>query len=69
MRKLILLMGRRRDREPRHRRDRRGRQQRAARIGAPALPGVKTVLTGAGGPIPSGVTRSFTVETSGRTTS
>ena len=32
----------------------------------PALPGVKTVLTGAGGPIPSGVTRSFTVETSGR---
>ncbi len=32
----------------------------------PALPGVKTVLIGAGGPIPSGVTRSFTVETSGR---
>jgi len=32
----------------------------------PALPGVKTVLTGAGGPIPSGVTRSFTVETTGR---
>lgn len=32
----------------------------------PALPGVKTVLTGAGGPIPSGVTRSFTVETSGK---
>jgi len=32
----------------------------------PALPGVKTVQTGAGGPIPSGVTRSFTVETTGR---
>ena len=32
----------------------------------PALPGVKTVHTGAGGPIPSGVTRSFTVETTGR---
>ncbi|MDQ3067449.1 MAG: spondin domain-containing protein [Actinomycetota bacterium] len=31
-----------------------------------ALPGVKTVHTGAGGPIPSGATRSFTVETSGR---
>jgi hypothetical protein len=31
-----------------------------------ALPGVKTVFTGAGGPIPSGATRSFTVETSGR---
>lgn len=32
----------------------------------PAVPGVKTVSTGAGGPIPSGATRSFTVETSGR---
>jgi len=32
----------------------------------PTLPGVKTVHTGAGGPIPSGATRSFTVETSGR---
>lgn len=32
----------------------------------PAVQGVKTVFTGAGGPIPSGVTRSFTVETSGR---
>jgi len=32
----------------------------------PMLPGVKTVHTGTGGPIPSGVTRSFTVETSGR---
>lgn len=31
----------------------------------PAIEGVSTVLTGAGGPIPSGVTRSFTVETSG----
>jgi len=31
----------------------------------PALQGVKTVFTGAGGPIPSGATRSFTVETSG----
>lgn len=30
------------------------------------LPGVKTVFTGAGGPIPSGATRSFMVETSGR---
>jgi hypothetical protein len=32
----------------------------------PSLPGVKTVLTGAGGPIPSGQSRTFTVETSGR---
>jgi len=32
----------------------------------PAVQGVKTVFTGAGGPIPSGATRSFTVETSGR---
>jgi hypothetical protein len=32
----------------------------------PALPGVKTVFTGAGGPIPSGQSRTFTVETSGR---
>jgi len=32
----------------------------------PAVQGVRTVLTGGGGPIPSGVTRSFTVETSGR---
>lgn len=32
----------------------------------PQLRGVKTVFTGAGGPIPSGATRSFTVETSGR---
>ncbi|MEJ7793319.1 MAG: spondin domain-containing protein [Gaiellaceae bacterium] len=32
----------------------------------PTVQGVKTVFTGAGGPIPSGVTRSFTVETSGR---
>src|SRR5687768_8312862 len=28
----------------------------------PAVQGVKTVFTGAGGPIPSGTTRSFTVE-------
>ena len=27
--------------------------------------GVKSTVTGAGGPIPSGVTRSYTVETSG----
>ncbi|MGH3085332.1 MAG: spondin domain-containing protein [Gaiellaceae bacterium] len=32
----------------------------------PALPGVKTVFSGAGGPIPSGESRTFTVETSGR---
>jgi len=32
----------------------------------PAVDGVKTVFTGAGGPIPSGATRSYTVETSGR---
>jgi hypothetical protein len=32
----------------------------------PALPGVKTVFTGGGGPIPSGQSRSFMVETSGR---
>jgi hypothetical protein len=32
----------------------------------PSLPGVKTVFTGAGGPIPSGQSRTFTVETSGR---
>jgi len=32
----------------------------------PALPGVKTVFTGAGGPIPSGQSRTFTVETRGR---
>jgi Spondin_N len=32
----------------------------------PALPGVKTVFTGVGGPIPSGQSRTFTVETSGR---
>jgi len=32
----------------------------------PAVQGVKTVFTGAGGPIPSGATRSFTVETSGK---
>ena len=32
----------------------------------PAVQGVKTVFTGVGGPIPSGVTRSFTVETSGK---
>jgi hypothetical protein len=31
----------------------------------PALDGVKTVFTGAGGPIPSGATRSFVLETSG----
>jgi len=31
----------------------------------PAVPGVKTVFTGAGGGIPSGVTRSYTVETAG----
>ena len=31
----------------------------------PALQGVKAVFTGPGGPIPSGMTRSFTVETSG----
>jgi hypothetical protein len=32
----------------------------------PQMRGVKTVFTGAGGPIPSGATRSFMVETSGR---
>jgi Spondin_N len=32
----------------------------------PAQPGVKTVFTGAGGPIPSGQSRTFTVETSGQ---
>jgi len=32
----------------------------------PALQGVKTVFTGAGGPIPSGATRSYLVESSGR---
>jgi hypothetical protein len=32
----------------------------------PQLPGVKTVFTGAGGPIPSGTSRSYTVETQGR---
>jgi spondin N len=32
----------------------------------PALPGVKSVFTGAGGPIPSGESRTFTVESSGR---
>jgi spondin N len=32
----------------------------------PQMRDVKTVFTGAGGPIPSGATRSFTVETSGR---
>ena len=31
-----------------------------------SLPGVKTAFTGAGGPIPSGQSRTFTVETSGR---
>lgn len=31
----------------------------------PQVPGVKTVFTGAGGPIPSGASRSFMVETSG----
>ena len=31
----------------------------------PAVQGVKTVFTGAGGPIPSGATRSYTVEISG----
>jgi len=31
----------------------------------PAVPGVKTVFTGAGGGIPSGVTRSYTVVTGG----
>lgn len=31
----------------------------------PAVDGVKSVATGAGGPIPSGATRSFAVETSG----
>jgi hypothetical protein len=30
-----------------------------------SVPGVKTVFTGAGGPIPSGQSRTFTVETSG----
>jgi hypothetical protein len=30
------------------------------------LPGVKSVFTGAGGPIPSGQSRTFTVETNGR---
>ena len=32
----------------------------------PQLPGVHTVFTGAGGPIPSGQSRAFTVRTSGR---
>jgi hypothetical protein len=32
----------------------------------PQLSGVKTVFTGAGGPIPSGTSRAFTVETDGR---
>jgi hypothetical protein len=32
----------------------------------PALPGVKSVFTGAGGPIPSGQSRTFTVESAGR---
>lgn len=32
----------------------------------PAVQGVKAVFTGAGGPIPSGASRSYTVETSGR---
>jgi Spondin_N len=32
----------------------------------PALPGVKTVFTGAGGPIPSGQSRTFNVESGGR---
>jgi hypothetical protein len=32
----------------------------------PQVDGVKTVFTGAGGPIPSGTSRSFTVETEGR---
>jgi hypothetical protein len=32
----------------------------------PSLPGVKTVFTGTGGPIPSGQSRSFMVETSGQ---
>ena len=31
----------------------------------PAVPGVKTVFTGAGGGLPSGATRSYTVETQG----
>jgi hypothetical protein len=32
----------------------------------PQVDGVKSVATGAGGPIPSGATRTYTVETSGR---
>jgi hypothetical protein len=32
----------------------------------PKLPGVRVVFTGAGGPIPSGQSRTFTVRTSGR---
>ncbi len=32
----------------------------------PKLPGVRRVFTGAGGPIPSGQSRAFTVHTSGR---
>ena len=32
----------------------------------PQLPGIRTVFTGAGGPIPSGQSRTFTVRTSGR---
>ena len=32
----------------------------------PQVDGVKSVATGAGGPIPSGTTRTYTVETSGR---
>jgi len=32
----------------------------------PQVPGIRTVFTGAGGPIPSGGSRTFTVRTSGR---
>ena len=32
----------------------------------PQVDGVKSVATGAGGPIPSGATRTYTVETSGK---
>ena len=37
-----------------------------AEAALPDLPGVRDVFTGAGGPIPSGSSRSYTVQTSGR---
>jgi hypothetical protein len=35
-------------------------------VALPMLAGVKTAFTGAGGPIPSGTSRSYTIETSGK---